>query len=430
MPGINGDEAAAPAPRPWFRTKSKPVDDVRLEQARLRYLRGTLEVYNDMKLSGLLTADSFNALQGAVELAQERTYRPLSLWRDSLNSICHMPDWLEFANQRVRVWGLRNLTDWMVAAQLKRSIRVARGFVDANRALMALFVLTDEAVQQQLLHEVHGDVRLTKAFLSSAAQLHPVPVTEVFTAQTASLLLTDLRSRLHAAAGRGLLFGQEVSILDRVIDKKKKHVLRGKHPCHPPPPEAVMAHCPLLVGLDTEVEQALMTMAEPVRKEMGQAPVEVDRMCDPVLILSGTCDYQHPENILAFVEASSLFNVGSFFKRNLSGPVISATTDILTMRFPHAALHSLLLQHPALEARLVQEYCFEQVYLNRADALNVMTETDESLQGALSSRKVRKLVEQLEVVRLAVQDVVQVSEREISLGLNIKLGWCRFQRLG
>ncbi|EDQ85557.1 uncharacterized protein MONBRDRAFT_38746 [Monosiga brevicollis MX1] len=350
-PAMHAAEPAPHAKGSWlsyFRIRPELPDDPHLQQLRLRFLQGVSQAYEHQLRDGTLSPEAYTTLEAACELAKDRSHKSLRLWADSLQSACSPTQRLNAIIQWLPDGCLRFPFEWLQKVLMRRAIRVARAFVEANLDIMAQF-RCEPAYYARLESEVHANLTPAREFLASAQLLYPWHVSHVVSVASAMVLIKTMQHDLDSLGAAGNLQPSEYEAVRDELMAIKGRVLRSGNRFQPPSLEQVLLHSPLALSLDTDGQRTLLAAVERHYLSEGQL---CDAQGDIVFILSGRATCSHPGKGNTDLLAGSLWGASNLVQlaEGLSAPQVPplrAQTACHVATIPRQVLMQLAAEREA-----------------------------------------------------------------------------------
>eukprot|EP01147_Barroeca_monosierra_P003348 gene3349-6020_t len=386
----------------------------RLQEARLRFLRGTLEA-----LEGLLSSDALKALIAAEEAAEDRCHRPLSEWIDTLWPICKNPSWLAFLLKVNRLVYLDPILRWGINNSLDRAVRVASSYIEAHRRMLTT-LRGSQDVMDRIRSESNTMTRMAKSFLEKATRKYSEKISQIYSELTANHLLSELSRNIHHLAGQGHFVDSELEILSKFIRDKQVDLLRGRNKFSPPTERDMLRISRLfaLVGEDEFIDAIMYHDDIDLQKEAHLfAP---DALNDYFyFVTSGALVYQHPEGYSQLLERGTFINVAEALAERPPLIKIIAWEKTKLVRFPGSffrdACTGVFQQYTESRMQLVTNLAhlagFHLFYLFGKEIFRLSTSPQlKALTKSklMTTRIVREIVWDSEVILLTEGDTFQV----------------------
>eukprot|EP00051_Salpingoeca_urceolata_P005645 m.75371 g.75371 ORF g.75371 m.75371 type:complete len:1000 (-) comp14478_c1_seq4:140-3139(-) len=206
--------------------KRTTYDEERLQQARLRFLRGLRGVYRHMFHNGILERSALAALIEAADTAEDNSKEPLNQWSQTLQKIARNPPWLSWL---ARNYPSTPFVHTLLFNHTAFAVNVADGFVLGLKDMVRHSIEeTDPQHVVQLAAECETDRGCARAFVEKVARKYSAALVQIRSKQAAHLLLTKQRGLLTSFAHGGRFLDREIEHLEQMLDKKQLKLVLNK----------------------------------------------------------------------------------------------------------------------------------------------------------------------------------------------------------
>eukprot|EP00043_Microstomoeca_roanoka_P013027 m.127250 g.127250 ORF g.127250 m.127250 type:complete len:1072 (-) comp15652_c0_seq1:56-3271(-) len=398
----------------------------RLQEARLRFLRGTVEVYHQLALQGQLSSDALKALLAAEEAAEDRCHKPISEWADTLWPVCRNPRWLSFLIKTNTIPVFDRVLRWGVKSALSRGVRVASAYIEAHRRMVSSLKGNKEVIEL-IRRESMMSTSKAKAYLEKAARKYARETAQIYSEQAANRMLSKLHKHVHKLAGEGHFVDAELETLEKFIKKKQLDLLRGRTEFPPPSERDILRISRLFTLVDEALFNTIMMRHEELNLQIGELLIQANDKQDRIFFVAeGSLEYMHPDGFLQVVDRGSYLNVAESLLKKPSTITIKSRQLSRVLCFSADQLRSLIAtsmgpenegNHTAglshLTANLARIAGFELLFLFGGD----MLAKAKSLQlrflaqaQVRTARVIRELLQDASVITLRKGDAFEVHD--------------------
>eukprot|EP00055_Hartaetosiga_balthica_P008823 m.33954 g.33954 ORF g.33954 m.33954 type:complete len:1076 (+) comp6488_c0_seq1:200-3427(+) len=345
--------------------------ELRMQQARLRFLKGTVEIYHSLSKQGQIPSDSLKALLDAEEAAEDKCHKPLGEWKDSLATVCRNPRWLTFLMKHSRVTLWSRVLSWGIRTSLSRGVSVASAYIQAHRYMIASASF-DNKTMELLRVESKSNTDMAKAFLDKASFKYKDLVTQIYSEQVTNMLLYKLQNKVGSLSGNGVFLDAEAEMLLAFVQKKQVQILQHKQSFSAPTERDVVVSSHLFHGVHEGVINSLLFQHEEITLRVGESLLQNQSTVPPVssitndeaedededigadmlekrshdyiyFVVSGALEYNHPSGKMKQrVENGTYLNIAEALRELPSTVTYTALSNVKLLRFPGHAIRSLI----------------------------------------------------------------------------------------